>query len=147
MAFFDANRVTTVADIRDGTSNTMCITEGLTGAGGDFRGMLWGDQPNGCFVHTQLGPNSPLPDHCYAVPMWCQNLPDLNLPSVQESSLSDETGAARSRHPGGLNVLMADGSVQFVSNAIDCHASGDPLFPGVWQRLATIDGGEVIPPF
>ena len=59
---------------------------------------------------------------------------------------NNNTNAARSRHPGGVQVLMADGSVQFISNSIDSHPFGDALYPGIWQRLATIDGGEVIPP-
>lgn len=43
--------------------------------------------------------------------------------------------AARSRHPGGVNVAMADGSVQFVPETINID---------IWQALATIAGGEAI---
>jgi prepilin-type processing-associated H-X9-DG protein len=42
--------------------------------------------------------------------------------------------AARSRHLGGVNVLLADGSVQFISGSID-------LKP--WQAMATRNGGEI----
>jgi prepilin-type N-terminal cleavage/methylation domain-containing protein/prepilin-type processing-associated H-X9-DG protein len=42
--------------------------------------------------------------------------------------------AARSRHPGGVNLLMADGSARFVAD--DVHLS-------VWRGLSTRDGGEV----
>ena len=45
--------------------------------------------------------------------------------------------AARSRHPGGVNVLMADGSGQFVEDGVD---------PAVWKALATRAGGEVATP-
>jgi prepilin-type processing-associated H-X9-DG protein len=45
--------------------------------------------------------------------------------------------AARSRHPGGVNVLMADGSGQFVEDGVD---------PAVWKALATRAGGEVAAP-
>lgn len=45
--------------------------------------------------------------------------------------------AARSRHPGGVNVLMADGSAQFVEDGVD---------PAVWKALATRAGGEVAAP-
>jgi hypothetical protein len=41
---------------------------------------------------------------------------------------------ARSAHAGGVNLLVADGSQQFISDAIDLQ---------VWQALATIDGDEV----
>jgi prepilin-type processing-associated H-X9-DG protein len=43
--------------------------------------------------------------------------------------------AARSRHPGGVNALLADGSTRFVKDAISLAA---------WQSLATIAGGEVV---
>ncbi len=43
---------------------------------------------------------------------------------------------ARSRHPGGVNVAMCDGSVQFVSESTALR---------VWQSLATPAGGEIVP--
>ncbi len=42
---------------------------------------------------------------------------------------------ATSRHPGGVNLMLVDGSVRFIKNAI-----AGP----VWQALATIAGGEVV---
>jgi prepilin-type N-terminal cleavage/methylation domain-containing protein/prepilin-type processing-associated H-X9-DG protein len=42
---------------------------------------------------------------------------------------------ARSRHPGGVNTLFADGSVHFIKNSIN---------PVTWQGIATCAGGEVI---
>jgi prepilin-type N-terminal cleavage/methylation domain-containing protein/prepilin-type processing-associated H-X9-DG protein len=42
---------------------------------------------------------------------------------------------ARSRHPGGVNVLFADGSVHFVKNSVSSTA---------WQAIGTIAGGEVV---
>ena len=41
---------------------------------------------------------------------------------------------ARSNHPGGVNGLLADGGVRFVSDAIAEH---------VWRALGTCRGGEV----
>jgi prepilin-type N-terminal cleavage/methylation domain-containing protein/prepilin-type processing-associated H-X9-DG protein len=40
---------------------------------------------------------------------------------------------ARSFHSGGVNLLLCDGSVRFVSNGVDLAA---------WRALATRDGGE-----
>jgi prepilin-type N-terminal cleavage/methylation domain-containing protein/prepilin-type processing-associated H-X9-DG protein len=40
-----------------------------------------------------------------------------------------------SYHPGGVNVLLGDGSVHFVPNGIDLE---------VWRALGTMNGGEVI---
>jgi prepilin-type N-terminal cleavage/methylation domain-containing protein/prepilin-type processing-associated H-X9-DG protein len=44
---------------------------------------------------------------------------------------------SRSYHPGGVNVVMMDGSVQFVSDSVD---------QGVWRAAATRDGGEAAGP-
>jgi prepilin-type N-terminal cleavage/methylation domain-containing protein/prepilin-type processing-associated H-X9-DG protein len=42
---------------------------------------------------------------------------------------------ATSQHPGGCNVLFADGSVHFVKSSIDLRT---------WMKLGTIAGGEVV---
>ena len=42
---------------------------------------------------------------------------------------------ARSRHSGGVNLLLADGSVRFVSNSVDSNT---------WRYLATRAGSEVL---
>ena len=70
--------------------------------------------------------------------------------------------AASSLHPGGLNVLMGDGSVRFIKETIDTWpfdpVTGNPAGaslspggwwinipkPGVWQSLATRAGGELV---
>jgi prepilin-type processing-associated H-X9-DG protein len=41
---------------------------------------------------------------------------------------------ARSNHTGGVNVLFGDGSVHFISDAVD---------PVTWTSLSTRSGGEV----
>jgi prepilin-type N-terminal cleavage/methylation domain-containing protein/prepilin-type processing-associated H-X9-DG protein len=43
--------------------------------------------------------------------------------------------AARSAHPGGVNVAMCDGSVRFISNTI-------PL--PTWRAMGSTNGGEVV---
>ncbi len=42
---------------------------------------------------------------------------------------------ATSRHPSGVNLMLADGSVRFVKDTIDSR---------IWQALGTIAGGEVV---
>jgi prepilin-type processing-associated H-X9-DG protein len=46
--------------------------------------------------------------------------------------------AARSRHPGGVNVGLADGSVRFSSNSTSA---------AVWRALGTMDLGEQVGEF
>ena len=72
--------------------------------------------------------------------------------------------AASSLHPGGLNILLGDGSSRFVSDTISTWpydpASGSPEgavdtagvwrnLPrgGIWQALATRNGAELVPGF
>ena len=43
--------------------------------------------------------------------------------------------AARSYHPGGVNALLADGSVKFFKKTISV---------AVWRALSTTTGGEVV---
>ena len=38
-------------------------------------------------------------------------------------------------HPGGVNLLLGDGSVRFVKDSVDV---------ATWRALGTIRGGEVI---
>ena len=70
--------------------------------------------------------------------------------------------AASSLHPGGLNALMGDGSVRFIKESISTWpfslSTGSPLGiestssgawtnvppSGVWQALATRNGGEIV---
>jgi prepilin-type processing-associated H-X9-DG protein len=42
---------------------------------------------------------------------------------------------ARSRHAGGVNVALGDGSCRFVSNAVALDT---------WRALCTARGGEVV---
>lgn len=63
--------------------------------------------------------------------------PDVDMVSVRER-LGGPTFAAvtsRSYHPGGVNSLLADGSVRFVSDSIEGT---------VWRALGTVAGGEVV---
>jgi hypothetical protein len=65
---------------------------------------------------------------------FCTSSPALGMPCV-----SGTTGlAARSKHVGGVQVLMGDGGVRFVSNNINLPT---------WQALSTIQGAETIGAF
>ncbi len=81
---------------------------------------------------------------------------------VAGASMTAWTNSASSMHPGGLNVLMGDGSVRFVKDTIQTWPfntiSGNPagasrngqgawvnLPPsGVWQATSTRNGSEVV---
>ena len=57
--------------------------------------------------------------------------------------------SASSRHAGGVQVVMGDGRVQFISEFIDngtpqWNWSGNPNPFGVWANLSTRAGGELV---
>ena len=64
------------------------------------------------------------------------------------------TGSATSEHSGGVNAVLYDGSVRFISETIDCgqgtvkHSSPyrGPSIYGVWGALGTCNGGETKTP-
>jgi prepilin-type processing-associated H-X9-DG protein len=42
---------------------------------------------------------------------------------------------ANSLHPGGVNLMLADGSVRFIKSSVDLTT---------WRALGTRNGGEVV---
>jgi prepilin-type processing-associated H-X9-DG protein/prepilin-type N-terminal cleavage/methylation domain-containing protein len=138
-AVFGVNYGARLGDIQDGTSNTMALGEYLTGlpkdeAPNDARGHHWLDIQSQ--LYTQSAPNSSTPDLIFP-DIRCYNRPELNLPCAA-SPLDQVTATSRSRHPGGVNILMADGSVRFVEETIKL---------ATWQALGTIASGEVLGDF
>jgi prepilin-type N-terminal cleavage/methylation domain-containing protein/prepilin-type processing-associated H-X9-DG protein len=62
---------------------------------------------------------------------------DVDYVAATESNLGDTYAAVTSRsyHPGGVNVLLMDGSVRFVRNSIPVAS---------WRALGTRAGGETV---
>ncbi|APZ94759.1 DUF1559 domain-containing protein [Fuerstiella marisgermanici] len=122
-------------DLQDGTSNTFLMAEVVQGNGTDLRGFgWWGDASQ---FTTYLGPNSNLPDRIYSS-SYCNNEPLQNLPCDVSNSTNPTMFAARSMHTGGVQVLMGDGAVRFVSENVDLDN---------WRALSTTKGGEVVGEF
>jgi len=142
-AAFGINYGARLVDITNGTSQTMIFGEYLTGlphasAPDDLRGVHWIDVPGMSQLYTQAAPNSAIPDLFCPAARFCPpsyNRPDLNLP-CGGGSVSEMTAGSRSRHPGGVNVLKADGSVHFVSNNINLQ---------IWQAMGAISSHEFVP--
>ena len=119
--------------ITDGLSNTMLASEVIVGQSGpaswDLRGFSWGGPPS-CYT-AMLGPNSKSPDLVWAG--------ECNYPFGQNPPCTTASiywyFAARSRHSGGVNVCMADGSVKFMKNSINLIT---------WSALSTTQGNEVV---
>ena len=62
---------------------------------------------------------------------------DLDLNGMNEENGGPSFAAVNSRswHPGGVNVLLGDGSVRFIKSSVDGM---------VWRALGSVAGGEVI---
>jgi hypothetical protein len=139
-AVFQMNRRVKIGMITDGTSHTMIIGEYLKGVSGDdyeYRGVHWYDHVGTSQIFTATLPNSADPDFLY--PLWCTaklNLPRSNLPCRLGIATGDnQMAASRSRHPGGVQVGLTDGSARFVPDSVDLV---------VWQALGSINNGEVV---
>ncbi len=64
---------------------------------------------------------------------------DVDFTSLREGKTTDKITYAvvtsRSYHPGGVQIVIADGSARFVSEGVDLTT---------WRALATREGGEVV---
>ena len=119
-----------LAELSDGTSNTMLAAEVRQGQGADLRGFTWwGDA---CDFTTYLPPNSSQPDVIYT-PSYCQNTkqnpPCTGTPTATNPSMF----ASRSLHPNGVQSVLGDGSVRFIINTIDINT---------WRAISTSQGSE-----
>jgi prepilin-type N-terminal cleavage/methylation domain-containing protein/prepilin-type processing-associated H-X9-DG protein len=135
----------TLTAITDGTSNTVMLSEALSpdtsaGWGGPIGSILYGNMGGGLFTAT-ITPNSSSPDRPIGPCPQNQGISSYRAPCVSlggnawwtRSAVSAYVGA-RSRHTGGVNTAMADGSVRFVPDGIDLTT---------WRALGTRSGGEV----
>jgi len=116
-----------LTEISDGSSNTALATEVIkaigTGAAEDQRGVMY--YPEGCLYQHNNGPNSTTPDNLRA----CVSLPE--APCTKTFTAYNNRNlliSARSRHSGGVNLALADGTVRFVSNSVNLV---------VWRALGT----------
>ena len=115
--------------ITDGTSNTLLLSEVVVGQGQDLRGFSWwGDAAT---FEAFATPNSSFPDVLFS-PIYCINQSP-NPPCTSATTALPEMYAARSRHLGGVNVAMADGSVRFTKNSINFQ---------MWRGMSTAAGAE-----
>jgi prepilin-type N-terminal cleavage/methylation domain-containing protein/prepilin-type processing-associated H-X9-DG protein len=124
-----------LVQISDGTSNTLAFSEVLMHDDNqpDWRGdMLNDDEQCGRFM-TLDTPNQGIDE---LVNGYCRNkLPYLPCINVGNTPGVGGKVSARSKHVGGVNASMCDGSVRFVPDAIAL---------ATWQALSTMNGNETV---
>jgi prepilin-type N-terminal cleavage/methylation domain-containing protein/prepilin-type processing-associated H-X9-DG protein len=124
---------TTIASIKDGTSNTCMVGESRLEKTSTSYGAWWGQ---GLWTSTHAlvyTPGTGSISYTGTLP----NAPAL-LTQVAAASNPRRLGYAwtlSSRHPGGLNMLFADGSVKFIKSSVN---------PFTWFALQTMAANEVI---
>ncbi len=156
---FRAGTPTKLAEVSDGLSGTAAFSESTLGEGAESatgampasvqkvygnvtppldpdkcaaatiwnfqkrRGYLWASGEIRCASYNHYyTPNAPVPD-CVT---------NLTAPGRQQYTAAGFR-AARSNHRGGVNLLLADGAVRFVTDAVK---------PDVWLAVSTRAGGE-----
>jgi prepilin-type processing-associated H-X9-DG protein len=119
-----------LAEITDGTSNTLMASELIQGQGNALHGFSWWGGGTG-FV-TFMPPNSSLPD--VLVGGTCKPSDQRNPPcTTVATTTAPRMAGARSRHPGGVLATYCDGHVGFVPNNISFVT---------WNSIGTSQGGE-----
>jgi prepilin-type N-terminal cleavage/methylation domain-containing protein/prepilin-type processing-associated H-X9-DG protein len=154
-------------DMKDGTSNTMVISESILGSraaastqhsvpkGNDRLAGFSGQSPNSDSAGLDGLVNPDLAERAKLCQLWYGNrcfgwivgkpmattfsaYLSPNDPTPDVFSMSIGFFAARSFHPGGVNTAFGDGSVHFIN---------DQIKQDVWRSLATRAGGECVGSF
>jgi prepilin-type N-terminal cleavage/methylation domain-containing protein/prepilin-type processing-associated H-X9-DG protein len=147
---FTANRGIGFAEISDGTSQTMLLSERAHGilTGDEFRFWHW--WADAVSMDTRFWTIFPLN-------------PFRKIPDTPETYSSAYTSAASSFHPNGAYFAFADGSVRFLKDSIDSWTTDGTGYPlgvsednhgffrvkagtrlGIYQMLSTRAGNESI---
>ncbi|WP_298863811.1 DUF1559 domain-containing protein [uncultured Gimesia sp.] len=145
-SMFSMNSIVRIRDVEDGLTNTMMVSETFASA------PFCDDQPTGGVCPASCITKAPYTGSAQQGYSWMwaslyeshyygtvytpnnKDMPDCGAGSSSTSALL----AARSKHTGGVHVLLGDGSVRFASDNIDLtlwrnignHADGNVL--GEW---------------
>ncbi|WP_165068151.1 DUF1559 family PulG-like putative transporter [Paludisphaera rhizosphaerae] len=141
-AFYN-DMATTIAAMTDGTSNTFLAGESVNGISKYDQGSTtapispprfgpyWGSGTHTA-VHGRIDP----PSSTSAISFLPNAGSGYLYPASSEfGKKAPYAWTFSSKHSGGLNMLMGDGSARFIKNSISVYT---------WWSAATIAGGEII---
>ncbi len=145
------------ADITDGLSNTSAMSEKMTGDGSNgissprtdtYRPGTYPNTPDEALVQCNAANVSDLSQQGYSNVggPWLQQYHSTNqynhvLPPNGRSCMFPPgriATTANSQHTGGIQTVLCDGSVRFVSDSVDLRT---------WRSLGSINGGELLGEF
>jgi prepilin-type N-terminal cleavage/methylation domain-containing protein len=125
-----------LADLTDGTSNTVLMLEVRQGQRKDLRGFTWWGPATA--AETFFAPNTTSPDAIQYAPDdgtgFCDPGPP-NPPCVGPTGAYPYIQSARSLHTGGVQVVLGDGSARFIGNDINLQ---------VWRNLGSSKDGKPV---
>ncbi|QDT65428.1 DUF1559 family PulG-like putative transporter [Calycomorphotria hydatis] len=145
-AIFSANSYTRFRDITDGLSNTMAVSECIVGGlviGNQHGTDLNASELNSCITATASPEENTFRGESWftgQIHTFLFNTIKTPNPVTPDCRRYNSVGnmAARSMHIGGVQVLMSDGSVHFVTENINLT---------LWQNLGDRADGSVIADF
>jgi prepilin-type N-terminal cleavage/methylation domain-containing protein/prepilin-type processing-associated H-X9-DG protein len=137
-----------IAGIRDGTTNTILVGEIRAGVSDKDRRGTWAMGTAGAsvlFAHGSYG-DANGPNACNASSDDIRGCDQIDAQLKERECMTCHPGnndqaTVRSVHPGGVQVVLADGSVQFISDFIEV---GQVLGESVWDRLIAAADGLVV---
>ncbi len=116
-----------VADLSDSRCNGTNSYNSSTGNGNDPRGFGWCSGEYRCALYNHYYPPNAANFDCITSVTVDPTLPPQKLYSAYGWR------TARSAHPGGVNLLNADGSARFVDNGVSL---------AVWKAMSTRNGDD-----
>ena len=133
------------ASVTDGLSTTVFMSELIQGSLYDQRGMVWSTAMGAGSFTSRFPPNA-FKDYYVLESGFdmltssdvCDSQPGQMLPCMAANASNPTQRAfagSKSRHPGGVQSLLGDGSVKFVKSSIS---------PLIWISLNSISSGEVV---
>jgi len=128
----------TMGEIFDGTSNTLAISEVIQANQDAANTGSWSLENDGrgfimmsslCLFSAYDTPNAGVDN----LQDLCVTLANPDMPCIYNGGFLYNTISARSRHSGGVNAGLCDGSIRFVANTINL---------ALWRNAASTQSGQ-----
>jgi prepilin-type processing-associated H-X9-DG protein len=127
-----ANYGARLTEVSDGLSNTIMVAELRAGKSTlDPRGVWALGSPSSSIVNAGRAPYNPTPNNNLGdsgndgdeiqtcSKFWTPTIGSVDLMGCIQGGTLMTSGMSRSRHTGGVNACLGDGSVRFIKNTID----------------------------